>query len=163
MSILAFNPELDLKLEKVVDLPVEKIWLAWTTPEYLKQWFCPLPWRTTECEIDLRPGGRFFTVMESPEGEKHSANGCYLEIINNRSLIWTDALGPEFRPSNKPNQCLNDFFTGGIVLEPLDGMTKYTAFGLHASKEVKAKHEEIGFKEGWGAALDQLIQLMKSK
>ena len=37
------NPKLDLVLERVVDVPVELVWKAWTTPEHLKKWFCPKP------------------------------------------------------------------------------------------------------------------------
>ncbi len=55
------NPELDLMLERVVDVSPELMWATWTTPELLKPWFCPLPWKTVECEIDLRPGGIFRT------------------------------------------------------------------------------------------------------
>lgn len=72
------NPELDLMLERVVDVPLERIWAAWTTPELLLPWFCPLPWKTVACEIDLRPGGRFHTVMKSPEGQTFPNDGCYL-------------------------------------------------------------------------------------
>ncbi len=63
------NPELDLLFERVVDVPRKLLWEAWTTPEKLLPWFCPLPWKTIAFEIDLRPGGRFYTVMQSPEGQ----------------------------------------------------------------------------------------------
>lgn len=63
------NPALDLILDRTIDVPVELVWKAWTEPEHLMPWFCPVPWKTIECEIDLRPGGRFMTVMQSPEGE----------------------------------------------------------------------------------------------
>ncbi len=46
---MKFNPELDLKLERVIDLPVEIIWKAWTNPEIIKKWFCPRPWTVIEC------------------------------------------------------------------------------------------------------------------
>ena len=51
------NPKLDLILERVVDVPRELVWKAWTTPEYLIKWFTPEPWKTVDCELDLRPGG----------------------------------------------------------------------------------------------------------
>lgn len=31
------NPELDLILERIVDVPHELVWAAWTQPEQLKQ------------------------------------------------------------------------------------------------------------------------------
>ena len=64
------DPKLDLVLERVVDVPPNLVWAVWTTPEYVKQWFTPAPWRTVDCEIDLRPGGVFRTVMRSPEGQE---------------------------------------------------------------------------------------------
>ena len=63
------DPRFDLVLERTVDVPKELLWAAWTTPEHLKKWFTPAPWSTSECEIDLRPGGIFRAIMQSPEGE----------------------------------------------------------------------------------------------
>ncbi len=60
------DPKLDLVLERTVAVPPELVWKAWTTPEHLTPWFCPRPWTTTECVIELRPGGAFNTVMRSP-------------------------------------------------------------------------------------------------
>jgi uncharacterized protein YndB with AHSA1/START domain len=60
---------LDLVLERVVDVPPDLVWKAWTMPEHVKRWFTPAPWKTVACEIDLRPGGAFRTVMQSPEGK----------------------------------------------------------------------------------------------
>jgi len=37
------NPELDLVLQRVVPVPAERVWSAWTTASHLKQWFCPTP------------------------------------------------------------------------------------------------------------------------
>ena len=75
--------------ERVVDVPVERVWAAWTEPELLMQWFTPRPWTTSECEIDLRAGGKFRTVMRGPQGERHDTSGCYLEVIPNRRLVFT--------------------------------------------------------------------------
>jgi uncharacterized protein YndB with AHSA1/START domain len=56
-----------------------------------QQWFTPAPWKTVDCEIDLRPGGLFRTVMRSPEGQEFPNVGCYLEIVENEKLIWTQS------------------------------------------------------------------------
>lgn len=148
---------LDLVLERVVDLPPELVWQAWTQPEHLKAWFVPKPWSVVEAEVDLRPGGIFRVVTRSPQGEvMPSEGGCILEVVENRRLVWTDALRPGFRPSDEP------FFTAIIELEPQAGGTRYRVTARHRDEEDRKLHEEMGFLSGWGTCLDQLVAHMKS-
>jgi uncharacterized protein YndB with AHSA1/START domain len=160
------NPELDLMFERVIDVPKELVWAAWTTPDQLKKWFTPAPWKTVDCEIDLRPGGIFRTVMRSPEGQDFPNLGCYLEIVNNEKLVWTNALEPGFRPANPAvesaaHECAGFSVTAVIAFESHANGTKYTALVMHADKEARAKHEKMGFHDGWGTALDQLVAMIK--
>lgn len=162
-----FNPKLDLMLERTIDVPRELVWKVWTTPELLMPWFCPLPWKTVECEIDLRPGGKFYTVMQSPEGQRFPNNGCYLEIIANEKLTWTSALEPGFRPANQPesspdHECAELLMTAVLILEPHDKGTKYTAIAMHSNEGSRKRHEEMGFEEGWGTCADQLVAFIKN-
>ncbi len=150
------DPKRDLILERVIDVSPELVWLAWTKPAHVKHWFTPAPWVTTECEIDLRPGGMFRFVMQSPEGQKFPHIGCFLEIIENRKLVWTDTLLPNYRPAENP------FFTAMILLEPEGPRTKYTAIAQHKNEEDRLKHENMGFREGWGKCLDQLVAYIKT-
>ncbi len=148
------NPLLDLVLERVVDVRPELVWRAWTEPEHLVKWFTPKPWETVSCKIDLRPGGIFSTIMRSPEGaETPDEAGCYLEVVENRKLVFTDALGPGYRPKG------GAFMTAFILLEPEGTGTRYIAIAKHADPESRRKHEEMGFHKGWGTALDQLVDL----
>lgn len=149
------DPKLDLVLERVIDVPPALVWAAWTTPKHILKWFCPAPWKTTECTLDLRPGGHFYALMEGPEGQKMPVHGCYLEIVPKKKLVWTDALLGGYRPAANP------FFTGMILIEPKGKGTKYTAVAIHKDPESREKHEKMGFHEGWGKALDQLVALMK--
>jgi uncharacterized protein YndB with AHSA1/START domain len=149
------DPRLDLVLERVIDVPRQLVWAAWTTPEHIMKWFTPAPWTTVDCEIDLRPGGIFRTTMRSPEGQDYPNLGCFLEVVPNEKLVWTDALTPGYRPSKNP------FFTAIILLEPQGNGTKYTAIAIHRDEEVRKKHDEMGFQQGWGKALDQLVAAVK--
>lgn len=157
------NPKLDLVLERHVDVPVELVWKAWTTPEHLKKWFCPKPWQTTECAIDLRVGGLFSTTMCGPDGESHSGKGCYLEIEENKRLTWTDALEADFRPNTEPNACTKDFFSATILFEATEKGTKYTVIARHSNEESRKVHNDRGFEQGWGTALEQMVALIKNK
>jgi len=157
------NPKFDLVLERIVDVPRELVWTAWTTPEHVKKWFTPAPWTTVDCEIDLRPGGIFRTVMRSPEGQEFPNVGCFLEVVENQRLVWTNVLAPGYRPSRRPSDdsCDAFAFTAVISLEPHGDGTKYTAVVMHGDEESRIKHEKMGFHEGWGKALDQLVAIVK--
>ncbi len=154
--MMTLDPRLDLKLERFVDVPRRLVWEAWTTPEHLKHWFVPRPWTITDCEIDLRPGGVFRSVMRSPEGHEFPNMGCFLEVIPEERLVWTDALLPGFRPSEKP------FFTAFLHLDEENGGTRYTAIALHRDEAGRKTHEEMGFEQGWGTVVDQLVEYIKT-
>lgn len=150
---LVLDPRLDLVLERVIPVPPRLVWKAWTEPEHLMKWFCPAPWKVVECEIDLRPGGRCYTVMAGPEGERVPNEGCYLEVVPERRLVFTDTLTAGFRPAAEP------FFTGIVSLAPEGTGTRYVAVARHGDPDKKIQHEQMGFHEGWGKALDQLVAL----
>ncbi|MBA3684075.1 MAG: SRPBCC domain-containing protein [Planctomycetes bacterium] len=65
-SPIPHEPKLDLVLERIAAAPPRLVWAAWTRPEHLVHWFTPAPWIVTACEIDLRPGGMFRTILRSP-------------------------------------------------------------------------------------------------
>lgn len=154
--VWSIDPTLDLRLERTVDVSPEMVWAAWTQPEHIKHWFVPKPWTIADCEVDLRPGGIFRTDMRSPDGEIHPNVGCYLEIVPNTRLVWTDALQPGYRPAAK------SFMTGIIEIEAHSGGTRYTATALHADIASREQHEAMGFHDGWGTVLTQLVEYVKS-
>lgn len=159
------NPKLDLSFSRIVDVPRALVWRAWTEPELLMPWFCPLPWKTIDCEIDLRPGGIFRSTMQSPEGKEFPNMGCYLEIVPNEKLVWTNALLPGYRPSLITETCGSEgpgfMFTAMLELADHAEGTRYTATVIHADDEGRKTHEAMGFEAGWGLALDQLVAMIK--
>ena len=159
-STIQINPQLDLILERITDVSIEQVWAAWTEPECLKRWFTPAPWTTIDCEIDLRPGGIFRTVMRSPEGQQIDNVGCILEVVPNRRLVWTGALGPGFRPQPARPE-VPFIFTAVIELEPKDGKTAYIVTAIHPDEASRKIHESMGFHKGWSAAFDQLVAMYK--
>lgn len=145
----------ELVLMREIDAPREKIFRAWTDPELMKEWFCPKPWAVSHAELDLRAGGSSFIVMNGPNGEVVENRGVYLEVVPNEKLVFTDAFTSAWVPSEKP------FMTGIVLLEDMGGgRTKYTAIARHWNEEDKRTHEAMGFHEGWGAAADQLTELV---
>lgn len=164
---LPFDAKLDLEFERIVDLPPELVWAAWTMPEHIVHWFTPAPWKTVDCEIDLRPGGLFRTMMRSPEGQDFPNSGCFLEIIPNKKLVWTNALAPGFRPATvaaaATASCGEFMFTAVVSMARHGSGTQYAARVMHSSESGRKQHEDMGFHQGWNAALDQLVAYMKAK
>lgn len=150
------DPKLDLVLDRVVDVPRELVWAAWTEPKHLLKWFTPSPWKTVDCEIDLRPGGIFRTTMRSPEGKDFPSIGCYLDVVPLERLVFTDAPQPGFLPGAKP------FMTAIITLEAHGKGTRFIATAMHHDAAARKQHEDMGFHGGWSAALDQLVALAKT-
>ena len=154
-----FNPDLDLQLTVDVPLSPEQLFDGWTNPDTLPKWFCPRPWKVVECEIDLKPGGRFSTVMQSPEGENMpKSHGCFLHIEPHRRLVWTGMLSEGYRPNVIPQ--LGFGFVCDLSFTALpEGGSRFHAIVMHADAEGKTKHEQMGFDQGWRIALSQLVEI----
>jgi uncharacterized protein YndB with AHSA1/START domain len=157
LPIITFDPKRDLVLEREIDVPVEFVWRAWTTPEHLSQWFAPKPWSITACSIDLRPGGALNFTMRSPEGDEHPNTQCYLEVTPFQRLVTTDTLIGGYRPSANP------FFTAVLDMTQKGDGTLYRATAIHGDEASRKKHEEMGFHEGWGTVLTQMVEYIKAR
>ena len=154
------DPDLDLELVREVPVSCEAVFAAWTDPESVKQWFAPRPYSVPLCEIDLRPGGGFRTIMNSPDGEQMmDGTSCYLEIVPNERLVWSAALTTGYRP-----QASDMPFTAILELRPNDdGGCQYRAIAVHQDPEAAKRHSEMGFHDGWGTVVDQLVEHIQSR
>lgn len=151
------NPEFELVLERIFDAPPEKVYRARVEPELLKQWFVPRPWKLVGVDQDLRPGGRANIVMADPDGNEYPNEGIFLEVVPNRKIVTTDAFTEGWVPAGKP------FMVAVTNYDPLPGgKTRCISRAMHWNAETKAEHEKMGFHEGWGAAADQLAELLKT-
>jgi uncharacterized protein YndB with AHSA1/START domain/DNA-binding transcriptional ArsR family regulator len=146
---------LDLEITRTLKARRAAVWRCWTEPALMEQWFCPRPWRGTDIVVDLRPGGRFKTVIRGPEGEVFDNDpGAFLEVVPMERLVWTSALGPGFRPNVIPEGGFG--FTAILSFaDAPDGGTLYHARVLHPDAKSKDKHEAMGFHGGWGTAAEQ--------
>lgn len=147
----------DLTISRVFAASPQRVWDACTDPHLLERWWIPAP---MECRVDaleVRPGGAFRTRMREAGAEDYTAHldACFLDVQPWLRLVWTTCLRGGWRPA-KPWLAV----TATITLTPEGGGTRYHAHVMHDSPEARAKHDEMGFQQGWGSALDQLGALL---
>lgn len=84
--------------KRVLNASAESIWDAWTKPNLLKQWFCPLGMKAIGAEANLSIGGKYRIVMDAsgaamrppPEmGDILTAYGSYQQIEPHHKLVFS--------------------------------------------------------------------------
>lgn len=146
------SDDLTLKISRYIAASPEAVWTTYV--ERGTEWFTPRPWTTPEVDFDVRPGGRANITMASPEGERHSYKGVFLEVVPNRKLVSTGAMTEGWVP-----QAGDMNFVRIDTFEPEGEGTRYTAEARHWDAEAADKHRQMGFEQGWGAAADQLAEV----
>ncbi|WP_417523592.1 SRPBCC family protein [Marinovum sp.] len=148
---MQLDPDTDLSFTRDLPIPPSLVWECWTSSEHIPHFFVPKPHKVLDCDIDLKVGGRFNTTFEV-EGNRMENNGVFLEIDPERRLVFTDTYTEGWKPAPDP------FMTAILDLAPLDdGGTRYTATARHRSAEKAKAHKEMGFYDGWGIVVDQLV------
>jgi uncharacterized protein YndB with AHSA1/START domain len=141
-----------LTIERFIAAPPAKVWKAWSTPAHLEKWWIPAPIECRVVKLDLKPGGGFETQMREGGGDfQPHVEGCFLEVVSQARLVFTTVLTEGWRPF-EPWLAL----TAIITFTAEGGGTRYAARVLHRNADDAAKHDAMGFQQGWGTAIDQL-------
>ena len=151
-----FPASRELVLDRLIDAPRSAVWRCWSEPTLLPQWFTPAPWSTKSATLDVRPGGTFTTVMVDPEGNEFPNAGVFLEVIEAKKLVFTDAYVKAWEPKEGP------FMTVILTFSDEGNATRYRAAARHFSETDRERHEEMGFHSGWNLAVDQLETLART-
>lgn len=139
-----------VKREFAADL--DMVWDAWTKVELLEQWWAPKPFRVKTKSMDFREGGTWLYAMVSPQNEQFWAKIEFLKIEKKKSYSALDAFTDEagnVNPDFDQSQW-NNVFTAGAT------STTVTVTIQYKSLSTLEKVIQMGFKEGFTMALDQL-------
>ncbi|SHI73650.1 Uncharacterized conserved protein YndB, AHSA1/START domain [Tangfeifania diversioriginum] len=138
---------------------LELVWEAWTKPEILDQWWAPKPYHIKTKSLDFREGGMWLYAMISPENDMQWCKANYKKIELKNSLSWLDAFCDENGKENSdaPRSFWIIKFTEQNGITTVDVTLK-----LESLKEMESLIE-MGFKEGFTMALENLDELLESK
>lgn len=93
----------DLVLTRVLDVPVERVWEAWTKPEYVMQWWAPDHFTSPSAEMDFRNGGVSIVCMRAPKEWGRPGHVQYLGLPEDRAAA-EHRIHPELERQRWP-QC----------------------------------------------------------
>jgi uncharacterized glyoxalase superfamily protein PhnB/uncharacterized protein YndB with AHSA1/START domain len=138
---------------------LELVWQAWTNPEILDQWWAPKPYRTITKSMDFREGGMWLYAMISPQDEKHWCKNDYHKIQYQKNFSGLDAFCDENGTvnTNMPRTLWKNTFSENAATTTVTIVAKYENL---ADLE---KIIEMGFKEGFTMALENLDQYIEAQ
>ncbi|MFB7884882.1 SRPBCC domain-containing protein [Microbacterium sp. NPDC056057] len=150
------DPERDLTLDRVIRAPRDAVWEAWTTPSLLAQWWVPAPTVARVDRLEVSPGGAFVTSM-SDDGAPFvpHTDSVFLVVEPLHRLVFTNAVDSSWHPA-KPEPVA---MTAEITLDDHADGTDYRVVVRHGDAAARARHEALGFFEGWGAVTTALAEL----
>ena len=154
------NPDLDLALERIIRAPRTAVWNAWTDPSRFEKWWVPAPARCRVDRLEVRPGGAFVTRF-SEDGIEFAAHmdAAFLVVDELERIVFTNAIDSAWRPANPAPVAM----TAEIILRDHPDGTDYRIVVRHGDPAARARHDALGFVDGWGSVTEQLAGVAESE
>ena len=145
----------EITFTRLLFAPRALVFRAWTDPQHLARWFCPVGFTVSQCELDVRVGGRWCFTMHADDeladrvDRDHPVGGEYLEIEVPARLVFT----------NNALDAAGNIRVAGlttVVLEELGDATKMTVRtrATGTGEDVAAMLQ--GMEQGWSECLLKL-------
>jgi uncharacterized protein YndB with AHSA1/START domain len=80
-----------ISIERTFDLPVTRLWKAFTDAESFKKWWGPENYTCPYCTIDFKVGGKYLNSMQGQDGKEIWSTGTYKEIVLHKKIVYTDS------------------------------------------------------------------------
>jgi uncharacterized protein YndB with AHSA1/START domain len=139
--------------------PRATVWSAWTEPSRLEKWWVPAPARCRVDRLELRPGGAFVTRLSDDGAEfVPHLDACFLAVDELERIVFTNAIDSAWRPADPAPVAM----TATVTLSDHPAGTDYRVVVQHGDPDARARHEKLGFFEGWGSITGQLAGLAES-
>lgn len=151
------NHKINVKREFAA--PVNLVWDAWTKSEILDKWWAPKPWKAKTKTMDFREGGRWLYAMVGPDGTETWCKADYNLVNAKNAFGWSDAF------CDADGNVSNGFPSAEwkVAFREADGSTMVNIVISHETKESMDKYLEMGFREGFVAALENLDAVLEKK
>ena len=138
-----------LRLERLIAASPERVFELWTEPDQLAKWWGPDGFTIPAHALDVRPGGRWRTQMQSPDGALMTVSGVYRTVDAPRRLVftwgWDDDKGKRGHETEVT-----------VTFERAPGGTRLVL--VQQPFENKESRDKHGF--GWASTFDCLARMV---
>lgn len=143
--------KLEVRITRVFNAPIEKLWQAYTDPEMIAAW-----WRNTTIEThDFKVGGKWRFIDHGENGdESHAFNGEFKEIEEPNKIVRTF----EYEP-----------WAGHILVETLtlvpqgEDQTLMTTVSKYDNLQDLEGMVASGMERGAVAGIERIAKLVEGK
>lgn len=80
----------EMVITRRIDAPLERVWLAWTDPKQIVQWWGPHGFKTDTDKREFKPGGFWNHTMIGPDGVRYPNATRYEEIVEKERIVYTN-------------------------------------------------------------------------
>src|SRR5207249_3884265 len=147
----------EISITRIFGAPRDRVWRGWREAEQLARWFMPHGFTVPECEVDLRPGGRFSMTVRAPDGSESPTGGEFREIDPPQRLVFTTTGfdGPDGVPML---EVLNT-----ATFADLGDKTELTLHAVITKASPEMAAPLAGMEEGWLQSLEKLDGLLTGR
>ena len=140
----------DIVITRRFHAPAQLVYEVMTTPEHVRQWWGAGYGTMTDCEIDLRVGGRWQFAQLS-QGQEVSFSGEYLELDPPHRMVHTEKF--DNLPDSEPSTIVTTFTEE-------DGVTTLHAVCTYDSPETVEQVVATGMEGGLQSSYDAVDDLL---
>ncbi|MDE1827645.1 MAG: SRPBCC domain-containing protein [Candidatus Micrarchaeota archaeon] len=154
----------ELVVERIFDVPRERVWKAWTTQKEIMKWWGPRGFTAPFITIDFKVGGKYLYCMRASDeiakamgGQKDFWNtGKFKEIVPHSKIVATTSFSDEkgnVIPAStygmSADMALEAMVT--VTFNEVGGKTKLTVRYMGLPDEMIDRA-----RQGWNESLDKL-------
>jgi uncharacterized protein YndB with AHSA1/START domain len=137
-------------------VPIDRVWRAWTDPERLMKWFGQKAGSLQKADVDLRAGGDWRFMFNSPGEPLMALEGVYEEIEAPSRLVFSW-------------RHVSEDAAGAQTATPYSKVA-VTLKGTESGTHVQIRHSYIqtlegrtGVSTGWDASLSSLGAMLEAE
>lgn len=154
-----------LEIRRGFQVPVARLFDAFTTTEALKAWWWPNGLHADRIDFDFREGGRYFIRMKGQVQGKDAGGGMtgdFEEIVPNKRIVMTDSFADEegraisAKEAGMPGQWPEQIF---ITFEFEAAGSKASRFRLTQQGIPNEMQQDC--VQGWSESFDKLERYLE--